>query len=601
MKPLSVKLVRLSAQDIHSHSSRSVPADEDSSSGDGDESCELFDEVAKEYTSVGCGGGGSSTRASSETPASANGPVDVVVHRRSKMGRKLETGLYAAGTSEAAASVIESVDAVVQHRSKMSQKLNAGSEDVEELRGGGLTGKGKESVPFPVSSTQSKPSITRTVLPRSQYKKQGRRDGPYAKNIGVMEGVVGGGEKQSGVSSKSGASEAATSASVPVDRVIRRTSKGRKQKASFFAALDLQGSRGDVTGSSIETLPSAVSSTEASTIPAVSEYVLSPSQCRIQECQGRSNAKNSNGCCGEKQSDRSTKRGADEATASATGSADAVVQRTSKKSRKQKARQNLHSAEQSCRLEASVKETVLPPCQNGNAPDTTDSLYQTSTDHDHMTSSVFCNSQLNGARKKGDDVKLAEKEPVPTEDQSATLASVRCSMTASSTTVTESHQFSTGTSVSTLRLDHGKVRGRRGRPYGSRRARGVDRSFGDLSHRTVPDGTTGSDGINDVASSGTTNDRGAVRGRRGRSYGSRRARGTRQSFTNPPHLSVPYGTGCDSGVDDMTHGAYTGYLPQYSAAVAHDVSWMQQGLPVSATGYPGETKHTVIVICQSDL
>ena len=666
IKPLSVKLVRLSEQDVRSHSSRSVPADEDSGSGDSDDtitaSLQLCDEVdsacGREYASVGCGG-------------------DI----RSDVSSKR-------GASEAAASVTDSVDAVVQHRSKVSRKVKSGSdaairncENLEVLRGG-LTGKGEESVPSPVSSTQSKPSITQTVLPRSQCKKQGRRGGPYAKNIGVVDSV-GGGDKQSGVSSKRRASEAATSVSDSVDEVIRRIPEGRKHEASFLAALDLQGSRDGVTGNSMETLPSALSSTQSSLMPAVSETVLSSSQCKIRGCQDRSNAINSNGCCGEKQSAQSTKRGADEATVSAAGSADAVVRRTSKKSRKPKAGQNLHSAEQSCDLEASViehssglsgknmesipstvsstqssvlpsiKETVLPPCQYGNAPDTRSC--QTSTDQDRMTPSVSSNSKLSGARKTSDDGKLADKESVPTEDQSATLASVRCGITASSTTVTESHQFSTGTSdrgkvrgrrgrpygsrrargfnrtfgdlshrtvpdgttgsdrindlaSSDTTNDYGAVRGRRGRPYGSRRrpygslrARGVDRTFGDLSHRTVPDGTTGSDMINDVASSDTTNDRGAVRGRRGRPYSSRRARGTRQSFTNPPHHSVPSGTGCDTDTEDMTSGAYTGYLPQYCAAVAHDVSWMQQDLPVSATGYAGETKHTIIVIYQSDL
>lgn len=144
----------------------------------------------------------------------------------------------------------------------------------------------------------------------------------------------------------------------------------------------------------------------------------------------------------------------------------------------------------------------------------------------------------------------------------------------------------------------GQVRGRRGRPRGSRRGQGASHSLTHLHHQDMLDRTNCGTGTNGMTGTGTTGYRGKVRGRQGRRpYGSRRVQGANWSFTNPLHQDMLHRTNSDSGANDMTGSAYTSSLSQFSAVSGPGVSCLIQD--PSAASNTGTTERSILAVLYS--
>ena len=388
-------------------------------------------------------------------------------------------------------------------------------------------------------------------------------DSVNAKDVGVIVGVDCGGGSQCDRPSKMGADGAA------VDVVVRCTSKkSRKRKTAA------EQTRGEA----------AIS---AESIPLHKGVSVM----------------NDVDCGSNSQSDsRSSNMAADREAASATGQMDVVVGRVSKKSRKHKAvaehsRGKAAATNEECceksresllqsNVLPTVSETVLPPSQYRDIPETNGSLC-----HDYMMTSVSSNLNLNGNVEKGDIVELPGTETEQFEDETMTLTAVSCGIAATSATVAESQQLNNSrvTTCSTLESQHqenvmgdGATAGGQKDGIWNRRSCGRKRYYMPRGMSQIRNDLTTDPGLDN------TGDRGQVRRRRGRPCGSRRARGVHGSFYSPLHHDVwghhnaPQGTSWDTGANNVTSSACT-----ISSAVSGPV--LYEDLP--AAGYTGETKH----------
>ena len=419
-------------------------------------------------------------------------------------------------------------------------------------------------------------------------------DSVNAKDVGVMAGVDCGGGSQCDRSSKMGADGAA------VDVVVRCTSKkSRKRKTAAeqtrgeaaISAESIPLHKGVSVMNDVDCGSNSQSDSRSSNMAADREAASATGQMDV--VMGRVSKKS-----------RKHKAVAehDREAASATGQMDLVVGRVSKKSRKHKAvaehsRGKAAATNEECceksresllqsNVLPTVSETVLPPSQYRDIPETNGSLC-----HDYMMTSVSSNLNLNGNVEKGDIVELPGTETEQFEDETMTLTAVSCGIAATSATVAESQQLNNSrvTTCSTLESQHqenvmgdGATAGGQKDGIWNRRSCGRKRYYMPRGMSQIRNDLTTDPGLDN------TGDRGQVRRRRGRPCGSRRARGVHGSFYSPLHHDVwghhnaPQGTSWDTGANNVTSSACT-----ISSAVSGPV--LYEDLP--AAGYTGETKH----------